>query len=608
MKSKRITINGNGGKQLNTELKQFLDTNLQKDTDLNTISVFPIPCGVGKSEYIKYLLADALQNNYGLIIVTDSVNRLNDYVSDGQNDNLIEYIQRNLHRLSILTGETISEEIKTLNYKPIVLMTTQRYFDLSRDEIINFTSNQKYKRSKIVFDEKIYLLESKKLTVKSLNDISTALKEGLDNTVNPIDKEWLIEQYDTFNAKLQQRLNDNERENNNTNSFRREVYFDAGGLKLSEDDSRFYALIESKENNRKLRKYDAEALKNLKAIGKLVMNGAITSQKIKSKKSNQEYKNYFTVVTNNIDKLIDIGAKVFVLDGTADISPEYRLKYVKIINCSQFNRDLSKLTINIVNVNTSKDKLTRKSDKTKEYIKTIINYITAQPLNINTVFTYQSIENKFKGKFDNIEHFGNIKGSNKYRDINNICQVGLNRWSELIYTLYANEIGICNDSDESIVKRIYDKETIDNIRCRLILSDIEQNLYRCKIRNNDNTENCTYTLICSTSEKTEIFENYQPLINMIKSRYEPHGAIVNVIDTPIEFKLLKANERQSKNTTGIQKFCIWLKKQPSGRLFKRSDLKNEIALTDSQFKELKKAGILNRLRTQKQGVYQIKNT
>ena len=211
------------------ELKQFIDKHIKEDADTNKLSVLPLPCGVGKSEYIKYLLADAIQNNKGLIVVTDSVDRLNDYVSNSQDDYLVEYIQRNLNRVSILTSDTLSKEVLTLSYKPIILMTTQHYFNLDRDEIIKLTTGS-VKRERIIFDEKVYLLESRKLTVKSLNDIATALREGLDNTVVDDDKQRLIGQYDQLNTVLQQRLRENEELNNNTANFRREVFFNADGL------------------------------------------------------------------------------------------------------------------------------------------------------------------------------------------------------------------------------------------------------------------------------------------------------------------------------------------------------------------------------------------
>lgn len=589
---------------MNIELKQFLDLYLKEDTDTKTVTVFPLPCGTGKSEYITHLLADALQNNYGLIVVTDEINRLNSYTSNKQTEQLTEYIERNKNRISVLSSANISDEIKATPYKPMILMTTQRYFNLTRDEIITFTSEQNYKRNKIIFDEKIYLIESQKITVKELDSISTTFKMALDNTVNQDDKQWLISQYDAFNAKMQAFLTQNEKENNNTNNFKREVYFNSDSSTISDDDNRFNILMQKYKHN--LRKHNVNITKKVEAINKLLIDGAVTSQKIKSKKSNQEYKNYFTVVTNNADRLINVGAKVFVLDGTADISPEYQLNCVNLVDCGHFKRDLSKLTINIVNVNTSKDRLTRKGKKTEQLIKAIINYIHAQPQNIDTVFTYNAIEDKFMNVFKNVNHFGNIKGSNQYRDEKHICQVGLNRWSELVYVLYANEIEQYNHPDKSFNHRIYDKETIDNIRCSLLLADFEQNLYRCKIRNKDNLEPCIYTLICSTTEQNGIYENYQPLVNMIKTRYEKLGATVNVINTPAQFKLLKASQRNTQNKTSIQKFDDWYKMQPSGRLFKRADILTECNLTVTEYKSIKNSGILNDLKTGKQGIYAVK--
>lgn len=588
---------------MNQELKQFLDEHIQEDTDTNTISVFPLPCGVGKSEYIKYLIADAIINQYGLIIVTDVIDRLNGYMVSHQDEQLTEYINRNMNQISVLNSANVATELKILVFKPVILMTTQRYFNLSKDELINLTTAQNYKRQKIVFDERPYLFETKKITIKMLDNIAITFKEALDNTVNQGDKQWLINQYEIFNTKLQQCLKDNEQKNIDKTNFKRELFFDYPNLTISEDDARFNTLV----NRYKylLIRHNSDILKDIEALRKLINNGVITSQKINRKKSNQKYNNFFTVVVNNADKLLNIGAKVFVLDGTADISPEYQLKCVNMVDCSQFKRDLSKLTFNIVNVNTSKNRLTTKDDKTKHLINTIINYIKAQPFNINTVFTYQAIEDIFKASFTKVNHFQNIKGSNQYRDVRNICQVGLNRWSDLVYMLYASEIYSYNDVDKSLIKRIYDQETIDKIRCELILADIEQNLYRSKVRNADNKDSCTYTIICSTHEYSRIFDDYQPLVNMIKARYEPLGAKVNIIDTPNEFKLLKAEERKTKNETGIQKFSLWLKNQNKDRLFKRADVIKECNITDEQFKELKKHGLLNRYKTEKQGIYII---
>ena len=591
---------------MNIELKKFIDSHIENDENTEKITVFPLSCGVGKSQYIKCLLSDALINQYGLIVVTDTIDRLTKYVTGCGDDDgeLTNFIKRNAEKISILTAETYRAEIGKTNHKPIILMSTQRYFGLTKDDIIRFTTGQQCKRNKIIFDEKICILESRRLTVKSLNNIDTALKEALDNTINQEEKARLINEYNTLNAELQGALSDNEHQNCDIQDFKRELYFDCQNVTIDIDN--FYTLID--KYKQQLYKYNPEILKDIYSIKKLLFDGVITSQKTKSKCVNSEYQrynNYFTVVTNNTDKLLGIGAKVFVLDGTADISPEYMLNCVNMVDCRDFKKDLCRLTINIVNVNTSKDRLLKGDEKTNELIKTIIDYIKALPLNIDTVFTYQAIENKFTNDFANVAHFGDINGRNDFRTVNNICQVGLNRMSELLYFLYANEIKMFNDADKLFIKRIYDKQTIDDIRCRMILADIEQNIFRSKIRNNDNKEVCTYTLIFNTTEPNKFIDDkYQPLVDMIKSRYEPLGAVVNVVDTPIEFRLFRADKRKAKAETTLQKFNKWRKNQHN-RTVKRKDIVSECNLTDSQFKDLKNTGVLNNFKTDKQGIYFI---
>lgn len=578
---------------MNEKLKKFLDTELNKPTANNTVAVFPLPCGTGKSEYIRYLISDALIKGYGLIVITDEIDRLDGYTKS-TNKELQTYLEKNQDRIALLKSETISTEIKTVHKKPIILMSTQRYFSLDLPELKNFTNSRK----KIVFDEKPYIFEIEKITINKLNTVDTVLKEVLNDTVNQSDKETLIECWTFISNKLQNELKTNEKLND---SYKRELFFKLDGNVYT---NIFYKNI----NNYKsiIKKFNPDAIKTIEAVKQLLTEGIITSQKMKYKTSGNKYDNYFTVLKNNIDKLTAVNAKVYILDGTADISPEYQLKKINIIDCSKFKRDLSKLTINIVDVNTSKERLTKAGSKTENLIKTLISYIHSLPQNIDTIFTYKAISSKFANEFKNINWFGNIKGTNQYRNINHICQIGLNRYSDLTYVLYANAIGQFNDENKKLINRIYDLETIDNIRCNLILADLEQNIYRSKIRNTNNKEKCVYNLICNFNEQNNLIESYKPLIEMIKSRYENLGATVNLIDTPTEFKILKIKERNTKNKSSVQKFIDWLNFQPKDKVFKRADLMTELKISKSQFKDIKDSGVLNALKTSKQGIYQVK--
>lgn len=68
-------------------LKIFLDHHLNQSTN-DRVAVFPIRCGIGKSKYVNYLISDYIRNRIsdtihnnsdGLIIVTDSIDRMKDY-------------------------------------------------------------------------------------------------------------------------------------------------------------------------------------------------------------------------------------------------------------------------------------------------------------------------------------------------------------------------------------------------------------------------------------------------------------------------------------------------------------------------------------------------
>ncbi|MBE7055839.1 MAG: hypothetical protein E7388_00150 [Ruminococcaceae bacterium] len=588
---------------MNVELKNFLDTYLEKEVDTTKISVFPLPCGIGKSEYIKYTIAETLQNGKGLIVVTDQIDRLKNYTV-AQDEELTEYINKNKKFIAILTSETIKEELKDIHSKPVVLMSTQRYFSLTKDEIINYTSNHWVKRNKIIFDEKPYILDARRVTINSLNKIDTALKQALDDTIDQKNKVKLIECWKVISEKLQTALDVNEEQNS---GYKREGYFNFNDLKTEDDIYIFLKLYP--KYKRQLNKYNLDVVKDIEAVIQLFNEGVITSQKVKVKKSGKEYNKYFTVIVNHVNKLFEINAKIYVLDGTADISPEYQLKCFELINCDNFQRDLSNLTINIIDVNTSKERLTKLGAKSDSLITTIIDYVKSLPQNIDTVFTYKDISQKFENNFKNVNWFGNIKGSNQYRGVKHICQVGLHRYSELIYMLYANAINQFNDSDKTFNQRIYDMETIDNIRCNLIITDIEQNLFRCKIRNNDNREQCTYTLICTVKEKNELFEGYQPIINMIKSRYEKLGAIVNVVDTPAQFRLFKIKER--KQDTSAKKIIRWLDAKEKGYVFKIADMLKDLKINHKQFDKIKRNNVsimdlFNSIKTEKRGYYEIK--
>ena len=584
------------------KLKEFLDKKIEQSTDESTIDVFPIPCGLGKSQYIKYKISDCLNENTGLIVVTDSVERLSDYIID--DNDFSNYVRRNEKKIALLTNDTISNELKTLNYKPVILMTTQRFFQTTRAEIMKLTTYKYGKREKIIFDEKPYIVELLRIDIATVEKIDIELNKQLDNTIDAEDKKWLVEQWQNFIIKFKKLIS--QYENMNT-GYQLSLWQDKKELpSITDDDNRFLTLVD--KYRQYLNSNDNATVKNIKAIFQIADNGARFISFKKNKQTNSgetlnTYDNFFQVLIENNDKLLNVGAKVYILDGTADLTPEYDSYFVNKIDCSQFQRTYPNLTIRFIDLpQTSKTRLTSKENK--KTVKNIADYINLLPYDVQAVFTHKSIRNELSKYYQNINHFGNIKGLNTYNQMNNLLQIGVFRFPDSYYfdlagfkTLTANpKLRIC------VYQQTQYQKLQHNIMCRCIAADIEQNLFRSKIRNVDCKEPVTYTILFNVKEYAEV-------IDIMKSRFPK--AKIEVVPTPTLF--LKAKNQQRKNSKqSISQIIIdWLEKQPKGKIFKINDMYIELSISRKQFSKAKEnnkslSKIFQNMQTDKRGYYCIK--
>ena len=97
---------------------------------------------------------------------------------------------------------------------------------------------------------------------------------------------------------------------------------------------------------------------------------------------------------------------------------------------------------------------------------------------------------------------------------------------------------------------------------------------------------------------------------MIKSRYEPLGAVVNVVDTPIEFRLFKTIDRKENKDTFPQKIVKWVSSKNKDYQFHISELKSDLQLTDRQLERIKRNNpaikeLFQKMKTNKKGYYKI---
>lgn len=569
---------------LHEELVSFLDDIIASKTDDSTITVIPLRCGLGKSTYLESLIKRRIDSSCtdGMIIVTDNIERLSRFISDNQKS------------VCMLTADNISEEIRLQAYKPILLMTTQRFFNLTRDEVSIFLQYQGGVRTEIIFDEKPYLYEYTTVTIETFNDVDTALQQYIDDTANQNEKNWCIGEWQQLRQHIQQQMTCYEKLAPDRNQF---YLFHVGSqASMTSDDARFFKFVAANKNA--LNKYRSNIYKSVLAVYKIITEGAIFAC---SKRSSGKYQNYFALMLDNTDKLLNLGAKVFIFDGTADISPMYDGDYIDLVECSQFNPSLNNLTINCVDASTSKSELCSNRQKAKQTCAAILSYIERLEQNEPPViFTYSDVEKFFSGY--QTEHFGNIKGRNDFNQSHNIIQIGLNRFPPLVYFLQRS---VFDDAELEMMKS--QVQTIEqNIsvctKCLTLnstvpldtkvpnfdifgieydlLEDFEQNLYRSAIRNIDNTDNVTYTIFFNTNA-------YYDLVELLRWRYGSLGATINLVETPTELQLLKISERKAEKPTQAQQILAWVNSQPKGTIFKLQTMLSELELSSKQFDKVK---------------------
>ena len=597
-----MNINTNGGINLDEnelpmadiDMNVFLDDYLATSRDMSTVDVFPLTCGLGKSSYIRRAIAQAIDNGDGLIVVTDRIEGLQDYTHTDREDEkeLNDYLLEHKEQIALLYNETIMDEIPYLyggngkKAKPIILMTMQRYFSLSVEEITKLTSTYKQRKT-IIFDEKPRFTEWRKIGIDELNKIDTAIN-SIDDTATANDKLWLLEQWQIVTKRIRSMFSEYERKN----TKEEKTFWQDGIGCMSNDDERFFALIE--RYKKKFGFHQASICKKMLAVKQMFCEGATftSNKKLTSKAKDREYSNFFTVLLDNSDKFLDVGAKTFVFDGTADISPDYDLYYINMIDCQQYKRKIPNATFRLFDFPTGKTRLTNRNHR--HDVDAIMNFIgkhCIEPI----IFTYLYLENKFKKAFPIVNHFGNIKGSNAYRKKTEIVQVGVNRFTDLAYKelTYFNRL-TTREPNKKIVKMI-GQNAVDQTMNRAILEDIEQNFFRSAIRDINCTSPVTYTIflpIYAVDKKGHYIKDengckvYSDLVTMIKTRYEEYGAKVEIYDTPIELKLDKIINRKSNNQTYPQKIIDWLCTHDDCE-FDIKDMLNDIGLEDKQFENVK---------------------
>ena len=629
-------------KQINFFKETFETVMHNKDT--SKVTCFACRPGIGKSTFIKTFMhccigCDLFNGQcepIGLIVITDSIKRLEglsdskidmveveDYWGElfeewGVKDHYKEF-EKNI--IVLKSDVPFLEQLQKQHYKPIILMSTQRYFMLSkkvRDQLFTFSFKGKaYKRNIVIFDECPYFSETVQINSYNLAMVETALLEGLSDEVE--DKEFVTREFSVFKNRLIDQMAQNEKEIDNSDVI---LYWkDKRYPTITPNDTLFFKVVE--DNMESLTQKYSAIMNDLESLREIAQNGAIFYC-FKKKKGNN-YERSFVLVRDNREAFyLGQDKKFFVFDATADVDPRYDLDYVEIIDGKKYNNPLN-MSITNVSMPTSKTTLCnsrkqsmRITEIIKKYVKNHVAYGIGKERKV-LIVTYKSLCNRFSGEFDYVGYFGNLKGFNDYKDIFKMAHIGMNRYSPMAYfCIYCGcnmdkyrELSEMSKHESleyltNLVQKQECQEFLNDMMIRCMLADFEQNIFRLAIRNYDNINNIHIWTFYNAEN-----EIYTELSQAIEKRYKQYGVEFEYEDTPIEFQIEKIQDKkppEGKEETNAQKIVNWRNSLPDKTEYKLQDLLKGTGLTNKQFQKAKSknsllANVLKADKTNKKGYY-----
>ena len=615
--------------------------------DTSKVTCFSTRCGIGKSTLIHTFMHCCIGDFFfmgrhepqGLVVVTDSIKRLEELSSSNKNRADVEkcwgevlegwgvlenhYREFEKNVIVLKSDEPFKEQLIKQHYRPIVLLSTQRYFMLAestREQLFSFTYNGKpMKRDIVIFDECPQFSETVSINSVNLTKIESALYEGLSDEVK--DKEFVIREFKTFKDRLLDQMDEKEKiskDSNVTIYWKDERYSSI----TPNDDLLFKVIVENMES---LSKQYNGIWKDMLCLKKIAQEGAIFNS---VKKKHGNYERCFMMVLDNREYFyLGKDRKFFVFDATADIDPRYDLDYVEVLSGEKYNKPLN-MRITNVKMSTSKNVLCKGTKTSIATSNAIIKYLKQQlkhgigKQRDILVVVYSDLLRRFQKDFKNIGYFGNLKGFNDFKDLYRMAHVGMNRFPNMAYFFiycgcHMEVYGeLSNMTEEEslqffdLISKNHQKQyeyIITTIMLRCMLADFEQNIFRLAIRNYGNTENVHIWTFYNTDDVL-----YKELSSMIEDRYKPYGTVFEYEDTPEELKIEKVKDRKppnGKKMTNVQKIINWREQLQRGTEYKIQTLLKETGLTDKQFQKAKNNEVLARIlecdKTNKKGYYKV---
>lgn len=593
-----------------TAILEFLNETIADREYADKVSVLPLMPGTGKSHAISQKIREVIMNldeegaGDGIVIVTDNIKRMNEYlVSEDPlyDPELYGFLAQNKQYISVMHYENFKEESKRAPYCPVLIISTQHYFNRTIEEINGYLQWEKGRRTVIIFDEQPYIRNIVELKRQDINDIVSAFTDGIPDTAGSDMKKWCIERIEEWRRILNAAYDKMESAYKGT--ARHYLYFpslDEG----EKTDNEIACVLEFAEKNRnQINLFRGGEVRNvypkLKALCEILTIGGVFAFRSGSTGS---YSSALYTLTDNRQLLKPRDAKVIIMDGTASPQmPDYKRGYwgdiFHFCDCEQFKRQLSNLTIKLIDEASGANTIMRDETSRERILAKVMEEIMKDSDGSMPVcFSYQDMMDYLSNYFpkDMMNYFGNIKGKNDYRNANQIVQIGLFRWPDVCYFLYEldkdinlrfklqaasysflNGDNVPDQEDPSqtisIEMKSRNTKTRETLR-QLLLADIEQNMMRGSIRNANSKKPFTFYLVLS-------FGEYGDLIKELKKRYGAKKVIP--IEKTEEEKRRKVMERAVNEDTVPQRFLKWHDTLSAGTLYTTKEIRENIGLKSS---------------------------
>lgn len=586
----------------------------QKPDAYKKVRVLPLMCGSGKSAAISQIMAERIEEHlfyqnpenqeklndpvlarmaqeYGILVVTDDIERMRGYMAPSKQAYAAKALIDHPELVTIMTSENRLEAMKTCAHTPVFVMTSQRYSKLSMEEIDAFLRWDHGYRKLVIFDEQPIMLQYAEISNTTLNAVNSSLADHILDFAEKEDKDWCLQQWKKATERIVAQLYELEHKYWTTGKDKPHAhcYFSfPENTAFTEDDDRFMDFVERHEaqlNN---------SYWTIHAVQQLLRDGAVYCYA----KTKKQYINMFSVVLDLRFKITDIAADVIIFDGTGDIVPEYINDAFAVDQelGQAFRRDLSHLNVVFVDQNTSKRRM--KQDDDHAELKAMVEMLETEWKNEDgAIFTYKSEEAALRriveeagwNKKFQIQHFGAIRGSNLYRNLSHLAQIGLfsrtpNQYLSLF--LHHDAEGMAqfrqyalDEGNQWLNAYLETNAHYRDNMDRYLLADIEQNLFRGAIRNAQFTEPYQYYIFCRKESGWFIQEK-------MKERY-PEATFIWK-ETPDNIVLEKARNRNGKDATVVQKIIAYYDSLPSGTVFTSRDIIEATGITKNQWDERRK--------------------